>query len=78
MTARFFEAEIRPLLIARCFQCHGDVKEPKGGLSLTSREAVLKGGESGPAAVAGQPLASRLMAAVTIKADSKCRPTVRS
>ncbi len=62
--AEFFEKEIRPLLVERCYQCHGNLKEPKGGLALTSREAVLKGGESGPAAVAGRPQESRLMAAV--------------
>ena len=39
---------------ARCYKCHGDMPEPKGGLKLTSREAILKGGESGPAAVAGK------------------------
>ena len=62
--AAFFESQIRPLLIARCYQCHGDVKEPKGGLTLTSREAVMRGGESGPAAVPGKPSESPLIAAV--------------
>jgi len=60
----FFEKEIRPLLIAHCQQCHGDTKEPKGQLSLTSREAVLRGGESGPAAVPGKPADSLLIAAI--------------
>jgi hypothetical protein len=60
----FFEKEIRPLLVQRCHKCHGELKEPKGGLALTSRELVLKGGESGPAAVAGKPQESLLIAAV--------------
>jgi hypothetical protein len=42
-----FEKEVRPLLIERCQKCHGD-KKPKGGLRLTSRESILKGGDSGP------------------------------
>ena len=52
--ATFFEAKVRPLLIARCQECHGAVK-PKAGLRLDSREAVLTGGESGSAAVVGKP-----------------------
>lgn len=46
----FFESRVRPLLVERCFQCHGpDVVEPKGGLRIHSRGALLEGGESGPA-----------------------------
>jgi mono/diheme cytochrome c family protein/cytochrome c553 len=62
--AEFFEKEIRPLLIQHCYKCHGESPEPKGGLALTSRAAILKGGESGPAAVAGKPQESLLIAAV--------------
>ncbi len=60
----FFEKQVRPLLVARCYQCHGDLQEPKGGLRLTSREAILKGGDSGPAAVPGRAAESRLIAAI--------------
>lgn len=60
----FFEREIRPLLIRHCHECHGDLAEPKGGLKLTSREDVLRGGDSGPAAVAGQPHESLVISAV--------------
>ncbi len=62
--AEFFEGQIRPLLIARCYKCHGDMLEPKGGLSLTSRDAILAGGESGPAAVPGKPHESLLIGAI--------------
>ena len=46
----FFEARVRPLLVAKCLECHGSDK-PKAGLRLDSRESLLKGGESGPAVV---------------------------
>jgi hypothetical protein len=59
----YFEKEVRPLLVEHCQKCHGD-KKPKGGLPLTSRDAVLKGGDSGPAAVAGKPQDSLLIQAV--------------
>ncbi len=58
----FFEARIRPLLVESCFDCH--TADEKGGLRLDSRAAILKGGESGPAIVAGDPDASLLMKAV--------------
>src|SRR6185295_5299831 len=60
----FFEKQVRPLLANRCYKCHGNIQDVKGGLKLTSREAVLKGGESGPAAVAGNPGGSSLIKAV--------------
>src|ERR1700704_6538500 len=59
----FFEAKVRPLLTARCLSCHGPAKM-KGGLRLDARDSILKGGETGPAAVAGQPGESLLIEAV--------------
>jgi Protein of unknown function (DUF1553)/Protein of unknown function (DUF1549)/Planctomycete cytochrome C len=50
----FFEKEVRPLLVERCVKCHGGDKT-RGSLKLTSREAVLQGGDTGPAAVPGKP-----------------------
>ena len=48
----FFEAKIRPVLIAHCYECHSaEAKNVKGGLLLDSREAAHKGGDSGPAVV---------------------------
>jgi len=60
----FFENDIRPLLAARCFECHGAEGEVKGSLSLASRAAALAGGDSGPAAVPGKPHESLLVEAI--------------
>ncbi len=60
---RFFEQSIRPLLAEKCYSCHGPAKQ-KGGLRLDSLEAILKGGESGPALVPGKPDESLLVEAV--------------
>ena len=61
----FFKNKVQPLLKARCFKCHtSTLKEPKGGLMLDSRAGVLKGGESGAAAVPGDPKKSRLIEAI--------------
>jgi mono/diheme cytochrome c family protein len=61
----FFEKKVRPIFAANCLECHGaDGKKVKGGLRLTSREELLKGGETGPAAVPGEPGKSLLLKAV--------------
>lgn len=60
---RFFEMEVRPLLANECYQCHGKEKE-KGGLRLDHRDFILKGGENGPALVAGKPDESPMIEAV--------------
>jgi hypothetical protein len=59
---RYFK-QIKPLLEAKCLQCHGPDKQ-KGKLRLDSREALLKGGDSGPAVVPGDPEKSLLIQAV--------------
>ena len=60
----FFESKIRPLLIERCLECHATDTKQKGGLLLDSREALRKGGESGPAIVPGDAEKSLLIRAV--------------
>lgn len=66
--ATFFEQKVRPLLVEHCYSCHSaSAKKVKGGLLLDSREAILKGGDSGPAAVVGQPDNSALIRAVRYK-----------
>lgn len=48
----FFEKSVRPVLVARCYECHsGKLKEPKGNLRLDSQAATLQGGDTGPAVV---------------------------
>jgi len=66
--AEFFEKKVRPILVEKCQKCHGTQRQ-KGGLRLDSREAALKGGESGPVIVAGPPEMSELVRAVNYEAD---------
>jgi hypothetical protein len=62
-TEEFFETRIRPVLLESCFACHGG-KETEQGLRVDSREALLKGGKSGPAMAAGEADKSLLMQAI--------------
>ncbi len=61
----FFESRIRPLLIDKCFECHGPEAKPlEGGLSLSSRKSALVGGDTGPAIEPGIPEESLLIDAI--------------
>src|SRR5262245_12138836 len=55
-----FDAEIRPLLQAKCWSCHSDVS-PQAGLNLRTSDSILKGGKSGPALKPGSSAASLLI-----------------
>jgi mono/diheme cytochrome c family protein len=59
-----FEKDIRPILKANCFHCHGEEEKVKGGLDVRLRHLIAKGGESGPAIVPGKPEKSRLFTMV--------------
>ena len=69
----FFEKNIRPLFIAKCYGCHASAT-PMGGLRLDSREAILKGGGRGPAIVDGKPNESVLIRAVRQTSDDLKMP----
>ncbi|GIW96458.1 MAG: hypothetical protein KatS3mg110_4499 [Pirellulaceae bacterium] len=56
-----FERQIRPILRAYCWDCHGATAEPKGGLDLRLVRWAIRGGESGPALVPGDPDQSLLL-----------------
>jgi cytochrome c553 len=60
----FFERQVRPLLVTHCHECHG-ADEASGSLRLTSRQAILRGGDTGPAIVAGDPEQSLLVDAIS-------------
>jgi len=61
----YFENKIRPLLVDKCYKCHSShAPKLKGGLSLENREGWVKGGDTGPAIVPGDPDASLLIKAV--------------
>src|SRR5262249_43962671 len=48
-----FARDIQPIFLSSCVQCHARGKS-KGDFSLETREAFLKGGETGSAVVVGK------------------------
>src|SRR5450755_1401087 len=58
----FFETKVRPILAAQCYTCHTNSR--LGGLRVDSKEALLSGGNAGPAITPGKPDESLLIRAV--------------
>ena len=80
-----FKKDIQPLLKNKCSRCHSG-HEAKGGLSLNTRADILKGGESGTAAMPGKAAKSLILQRVTASdpdermpdctADTSAAPTI--
>jgi len=70
--ADFFEKQVRPLLAARCTECHGPKKQ-ESGLRLDNRAAILRGGDRG-ASAAPNDMNSLLLTAVRGKDDDLVMP----
>ena len=52
----FFEKKIRPVLATQCYSCHSAAEgKDKGGLTLDTRDALRKGGDSGEVIIPGDP-----------------------
>jgi hypothetical protein len=72
---RLFEEKIAPVLKAECYRCHSDDAEKvRGGLRLDSREAMLKGGDTGPAVVPKKRDDSLLIQAIRHEGDLAMPP----
>ena len=58
-SSEVFEMSVRPVLVRSCIACHGPAQQ-SSSLRLDSREAMLKGGNRGPALIPGDPKSSLL------------------
>ncbi len=69
-----FTRDVRPVLAARCFKCHGPEKQ-ESGLRLDRRESLFAGGDSGePAVVAKHGDQSPLIRRVTSSKEDERMP----
>jgi hypothetical protein len=48
-----YSRDIKPLLVAHCYTCHGALQQ-KSGLRVDTVKSLLEGGSNGPAIVAGR------------------------
>lgn len=74
----FFEKKVRPVLVDHCYSCHSAAaKKAKGGLLVDSRDALRKGGDSGPGLVPGKPEESRIIKAMRHDGDPRMPPKTK-
>ena len=59
----FFELKVRPLLVEKCASCHSGEADAESVLPVDSRQALLKGGDFGPAIAPGRSADSLLIEA---------------
>jgi hypothetical protein len=69
----FFETKVQPVLRANCIACHSE-KNINSGLSLETRESILRGGNRGPVVQSGSPESSLLIEAVKHTGSVKMPP----
>jgi uncharacterized membrane protein/mono/diheme cytochrome c family protein len=67
-TASVFESQITPIIEKHCISCHKPSKH-KADLRMDTYELLMKGGESGPAIVAGSLEKSDLYRRITLPDD---------
>src|SRR5688572_7398736 len=61
----FFREKVEPVLKQHCYECHSrEAEKIKGGFLLDSKEALLRGGDTGSALVPGDPDNSKIIIAV--------------
>lgn len=73
-----FHSQVLPAMQASCTACH-NAANPKGGLRLDTLEALLAGGDSGPAIVPGKPGKANCCAASPCRrrTTSSCLPMAK-
>ena len=69
----FFEQSVRPVLRTNCLACHSE-KTLTSGLSLETRESILRGGNRGPIVTLDKPGDSVLLQALRQTGDLKMPP----
>lgn len=68
-----YAKDVKPLLKARCYACHGSLKQ-EAGLRLDTGAYIRRGGDSGTGVMPGLPDSSLLIARVTAEDENSRMP----
>jgi cytochrome c len=66
----FYQKSVRPIFVSNCFRCHAGMNR-RGGLSLSTRAGILKGGKDGPVIAPGDPAKSMLVRLIRHEGPAK-------
>ena len=70
---RFFETKVRPLLVAKCYECHSE-EISEAGLRLDSHQSVIKGSDVGIIVTPGDIDASKIITVIKSRGDIAMPP----
>ncbi len=68
---KYFEKNVRPILVNHCYACHSADTKPSGDLRVDDRKGLIIGGKNGPAIVAGKPDQGLLLKRVSSGANKQ-------
>ncbi len=71
---KFFNGDVLPLLTEACFKCHGGEARIRGGLNLTTRAGLVKGGDFGSSINFDNPDKSLLLEMISYKDEEHQMP----
>jgi hypothetical protein len=57
---QFYVTQVKPIFEKNCYRCHAGMNH-RGGLTLSTKAGILKGGKDGAIVVPGNPSASLLL-----------------
>lgn len=69
----FYMTKVRPIFQSNCFRCHAGMNR-RGGLSMSTRAGLMKGGRDGVVIVPGDPAKSLLMKGIRFEGPAKPMP----
>jgi len=70
----YFEKNVRPILVNRCYNCHSDAFKEAGGLRVDVGISIFAGGVDGPVIIPGHPEQSLLIDRVKTTDTKKRMP----
>ncbi|HTH53481.1 MAG TPA: c-type cytochrome domain-containing protein [Edaphobacter sp.] len=70
----FYTSRVQPIFRSSCYRCHAGMNR-RGGLSMSTRAALMKGGKDGVVVLPGDPAKSLLVKGIRHEPPAKPMPS---